>query len=90
MKSAIKRMCKPLWKATLPIRRPLANRFELYLRRNLTLPPINDLAEVNVALDHVVRELVRLQDQVDLLREAVEDLREERASRHPKLSAPAA
>ncbi len=79
MKRVAKALLKPLWKATGPVRRPISARVERYLRRCLTVPPpppTDTLDEVVVALDFVVRELVRLQDDVDRLRSAIEERNE--------------
>ena len=77
MKRLAKKVAKALWRGTLPIRRPFLNKFENYLSR--CLRPTEQLLsdESNTLMEHVVRELVRLQRQVDYLQQTVEDLAQE-------------
>lgn len=80
MKRMVKRIARPLWRATSPVRRPIAARVEAFLRHCLVVtPPPSDAAEeVVLMMDYVVREIVRLQDDVDGLRLAVEAIAAER------------
>ncbi len=93
MKSLLKAILKPFWRATLPIRRPFTARLEAFFRRCMPVPPPpavdKTAAEITVVLDHVIRELLRLQDQVALLRETVEDLASDREDASPVLRAKA-
>lgn len=88
MKRMIKRMLKPAWRMTEPVRRPISLRVEAYLRRcfsvSVTPEPnsvvlehlnreLGRLQDPGVVLDHLVRELVRLQDQVEHLRLVIEE-----------------
>ena len=73
MKRHVKRMLRAGWNATFPLRRPLAVRLEVFLRG--CMPHIPDST---IVLDHVVRELLRLQEQVDYLQATVEEMRAER------------
>src|SRR5262249_7718864 len=74
MKRLLKTVAKALWRGTLPLRRPLSRKFEGYLSRCLK-PTERLLAdETNTLMEHVVRELVRLQRQVDHLQQTIEDL----------------
>lgn len=75
MKRRLKMAAKTLWRATFPLRRPVQHRFEAYLRRCLAAPPAD---ESQVVLDHLIGELIRLQEQVERLRDAVEDLADRR------------
>lgn len=86
MKRLVKRLLKPLWLATGPIRRPLSARLERFLRRCLTVDPFplavsEAMEEVPVLLDHVIRELVRLQDEVERLRSSVDEITDARDMR---------
>ena len=74
MKRLVKKVAKALWRGTLPIRRPFLHKFENYLSR--CLRPTEQLLsdETNTLMEHVVRELVRLQRQVDYLQQTVEEL----------------
>jgi hypothetical protein len=73
MKRLVKRVMRACWHATFPLRRPLILRAEAFLRRCLS-----DHGESTIVLDHVVRELVRLQDQIDALQATLEEIRAER------------
>ena len=74
MKRLVKTGLKALWRGTLPIRRPLMAKFEAYLARCLRPTERFLTEETNVLMDHVVRELVRLQRQVESLQQAIEEL----------------
>jgi len=72
---------KVLWRMTAPVRRPLVRRLEALLTRccsptyhlnNTNICHVTE--ESNLLMDHMVRELVRLQKQVDQLHHAVEDI----------------
>jgi CRP-like cAMP-binding protein len=75
MKRLVKRVMRGCWHATFPLRRPLIVRTEAFLRRCLP-----SHGESTIVLDHVVRELVRLQDQVAALHETLDEIR---AAREP-------
>lgn len=74
MKQLIKKIAKAAWRGTRPIRQPFLRKFEAYLSR--CLRPTEQLLahETNTLMEHVVRELVRLQRQVDHLQQTVEEL----------------
>src|SRR5947209_4293380 len=74
MKRLVKSVLKAMWRGTLPLRRPLLRKFEAYLARCLRPAERFVTDETNVLMDHVIRELVRLQRQVEALHEAIEDL----------------
>lgn len=76
MKPLVKKALKPVWRATAPLRRPFLLRVDAYLRRCLSVSVPAE--HTGVVLDHVVRELVRLQDQVEVLRLTIEELVHER------------
>ena len=70
MKRRLKAILKAGWRATFPLRRPFTTRLEAFLRRCLS----SQSDDRDVVLDHVIRELVRLQDQVERLQESVDAL----------------
>jgi hypothetical protein len=85
MARMLKRLLRPLWRLTLPVRRPLVGRLHAHAGHVVTAAigaSAAPLAEafaarvdadgLHLALDSVVRELVRLQMQVDVLRQALE------------------
>lgn len=74
MKRLVKRVLKALWRATAPLRRPFLRKIEGFLTRCLRPTEALLANEANVLMDHVVRELVRLQRQVEGLQQAIEDL----------------
>ncbi len=93
MKRLIKRPLKAFWRWTHPLRRPFTRKAEAFLARAVAQAPIpaphvhvgcncrvNE--ETSVLMDFMVRELVRLQDQVERLQVAVEDLAPAGASFH--------
>ncbi|SIO62247.1 hypothetical protein SAMN05444166_6990 [Singulisphaera sp. GP187] len=74
MKRLVKKVAKAIWRGTLPLRRPFLHKFESYLSRCLRPTEQQLTDEANTLMEHVVRELVRLQRQVDYLQQTVEDL----------------
>jgi hypothetical protein len=74
MKRLVKNFAKALWRGTFPLRRPFLRKLENYLSR--CLRPTEQLLtdETNTLMEHVVRELVRLQRQVDYLQQSIEEL----------------
>jgi hypothetical protein len=94
MKNLFKRFLKTLWKATGPLRRPLQRKLEAYTQGlaiqmiNAYLPTvINRLQgaigsttyDTNLVLNSLVREVARLQMQVEILQQYAEDAH---AARH--------
>ena len=63
----MKRMLKALWRATLPARRPVANRAEAFLAGCVARALESQKEEVHLVLDTVVAEQFRLQVQVEEL-----------------------
>jgi hypothetical protein len=80
MKWLIKRSFRALWRFALPLRRPVVRRLDALIRRNAVQPPpqvhmtCHVPVETGLVMDHMVRELVRLQAQVDRLQQAIDDL----------------
>src|SRR4029077_7255981 len=73
MKRLVKRGLKVLWRGTEPLRRPIIQRLELFLRRCLQPMEQGLSQETDVLMDHVVRELVRLQCQVEAMQQVLLD-----------------
>jgi hypothetical protein len=85
MKRLIKRPLKAIWRWTAPARRPFVRKAEAFLARAYAQAPIpaphvhltcncRVTEETSLLMDYMVRELVRLQTQVERLQEAVDDL----------------
>lgn len=83
MKRLMKQILRAIWRLTAPVRRPIVRKIEAMLRRCCVQPPAHPAQvhlvckvseEAGLLMDHMVRELVRLQSQVERLQHAVEDL----------------
>ena len=79
MKRTIKPMLRYVWRMSAPVRRPLIRKFDnhaMQLLRHLPQPPAPPAppADLDLVLGSVVRELARLQAQVELLQQQVADL----------------
>ncbi len=74
MKRLVKRMLKAIWEATRPLRRPILRKVEAFMIRCLRPTEALLAHDTNALMDHLIRELVRLQRQVEGLQQAVEDL----------------
>ncbi len=83
MKRLMKRVLRAIWRLTAPVRRPIVQKTEAMLRRCCVQPPAHPphvhlvckvSEETGLLMDHMVRELVRLQSQIERLQHAVEDL----------------
>ena len=80
MKRLMRHAFKAIWRLALPLRRPIIRRLDELIRRNAIQPPpqvhlachVRD--ETGLMMDHMVRELVRLQSQVNRLQQTIEDL----------------
>ena len=74
MKRLVKTLAKACWRGTEFVRKPFLRKFEAYLSRCLR-PTERLLAdETSTLMEHVVRELVRVQRQLDTLQQAVDEL----------------
>jgi hypothetical protein len=71
MKRFLKRMLKAAWRTTEPVRAPIVRKLENFLRRALQPAESGLLGETDVLMDHVIRELVRLQCQVEVLQQTL-------------------
>ena len=80
MKRLIKFSLRAVWRLALPLRRPVIRRLDELIRRNSVQPPpqihvaCHVPEETGLIMDHMVRELVRLQNQVNVLQQMIEDL----------------
>lgn len=74
MKRLVKRMLKAVWRRTEPLRRPILHKLVSFLRRALQPTESGLVTETDVLMDHVIRELVRLQYQVDALQQTILEL----------------
>lgn len=81
MKHLIKQPMKAFWRWTHPVRRPITRKVEAMISRACvvqlaTHPAIASPASEETALlmDHMIRELIRLQTRVDTLQDAIADL----------------
>jgi hypothetical protein len=73
MKKALKAVLRPFWRLSGPIRRPVARRIEdwFFLRVE---PRARKLSgEIVPGLDGLLRELARLQSELDRLQDALAD-----------------
>jgi hypothetical protein len=80
MKGLIKLPLKAFWRLTGTVRRPVVRKVENLLRRCCTVEhhhhPVacHVTDETSLLMDHMIRELVRLQAKVDRLQDAVAEL----------------
>ena len=75
MKRLIKRTLRAIWELAGPIRRPIARRMEQFIARSVPdRHACHVSAETGLLMDLMVRELVRLQKQVDQVQQALEEL----------------
>ncbi len=81
MKYLIKRPMKALWRWTHPVRRPITRKVEAMISRACLVQlsthptmvsPVGE--ETALLMDHMIRELIRLQTRVDKLQGTIEDL----------------
>src|SRR5271157_1678715 len=76
MKRLFKKLARALWRMSAPVGRPVIRKFDHHMMQ--LLGPFSQRAEVpahlDLALSSVVRELARLQIQVEILQQQVDDL----------------
>jgi hypothetical protein len=86
MKRLIRKLARSLWRMSAPVRQPVIHKIDRHLLQLLgTVSPRADSAtNIDLAMNSVVRELARLQIQVEILQHQIEDLR----SNAPKISRP--
>ena len=76
MKRTSKSMLRYVWRMSAPVRRPLIRKFDnhaMLLLSQLPQPPAPP-ADLDLVLGSVVRELARLQAQIEMLQQQVADL----------------
>jgi hypothetical protein len=86
MKRLIKRPLRAIWRMTHPVRRPIVRKLEAFLARTyaqaqapMPQPHVHVACncrvteETSLVIDYMVRELVRLQIQVDRLEQVLDD-----------------
>jgi hypothetical protein len=93
MRNMLKKVLRAMWRATSPIRRPLQRKFETYLAGMLgqlieaQMPAITNRLQAavgasaydsNLVLNSLVREIARLQMQVEILQQYAEDAHDAR------------
>jgi hypothetical protein len=86
MKRLLKRLLKAAWRTSEPIRAPIARKLENFLRRALQPTEPGLLGETDVLMDHVIRELVRLQCQVEALQQTIVELLPAEAQEIPAIA----
>src|SRR5206468_1214678 len=85
-KKLAKRGLKTIWRMMEPVRRPVMRKLENFMRRCLVAAEPGLSNETDVLMDHVVRELVRLQCQVESLEQAILDLVPAREGQGPVIA----
>jgi hypothetical protein len=73
MKRLVKKVLRIGWRWTSPLRAPVARKFESYLKGCLKHEEWFLTDQTSVLMDHLIRELVRLQRQVDYLQQTIEE-----------------
>ncbi len=83
MKRLLKQMARRLWRISAPVRRPLIRKFDHHMMQllhplstpsaPLALPPPAAPADLDMALNSVVRELGRIQMQVEALQQQIDE-----------------
>ncbi len=87
MKRLLKTLVRPLWVISAPMRRPVIRKFDEHMLRLLSLVarPPETPADLELVLNSVVRELGRLQVQVEILQQQIDDLQaRDSDSDHPE------
>jgi len=76
MKRLFKKLARTLWRISAPVSRPVMRKFDLHMMRLFGAVSLRADAPGNLdlALSSVVRELARLQIQVEILQQQIDDL----------------
>jgi hypothetical protein len=80
MKRVLKTLVRPLWRISAPARRPIIRKFDQHMMQLLQplARPVEHRpgapADLELVLNSVVRELCRLQVQVEVLQQQIDDL----------------
>jgi hypothetical protein len=87
MKRLIKKLIRTLWLISAPVHQRVIRKFDhhmIQLIRTIDLHP-EAPANLDLALSSIVRELARLQIQVEILQQHIEDMRSsDRDGAHPE------
>ena len=85
MKRLFKKLARTLWRISAPISRPVIRKFDHHMMRLFGAVSLRSDAPGNLdlALSSVVRELARLQIQVEILQQQIDDLAVERPGPSP-------
>jgi len=76
MKRLLKKFARTLWRMSAPVSRPVIRKFDehmMYLLGSYS-QRVDAPANLDLVLSSVVRELARLQIQVEMLQQQIEDL----------------
>jgi hypothetical protein len=71
MRRLVNRGLRTLWRSTEDLRRPILFKLETFLKRCIYSAYANLFSEADVLMDQVVRELIRLQSQVEALQQTI-------------------
>ena len=76
MKRLFKKFARILWLISGPVRRPVIRKFDEHMLRIFSTVSLraDPPGSLDLALSSVVRELARLQTQVEILQQQIEDL----------------
>ncbi len=76
MKRLFKKLARTLWTMLAPVSRPFVRKFDQHIMEILSSSSlrIDAPANLDLALSSVVRELARLQIQVEILQQQIDDL----------------
>jgi len=76
MKLLFKKLARTLWRISAPVSRPVIRKFDHHMMQLLGSLSLRAEAPANLdlALSSVVRELARLQIQVEILQQQIDDL----------------
>jgi len=76
MKRMFKKLARTLWRMSASVRRPIIRKFDQHMIEILgsSAPRIDAPANLELALSSIVRELARLQIQVEILQQQIDDL----------------
>jgi len=80
MKRVLKLLLRPIWRASAPLRIEADRRIELWYTRAIEPKARRYAAEFTPGIDGLLRELVRLQEQVDALQATIDAMVVEDAS----------
>jgi hypothetical protein len=76
MKRLFKKLVRALWLISAPVHRPVIRRFDHHMIQLIRPANLHPYApgDIDLALSSIVRELARLQIQVEILQQHIDDL----------------